>query len=114
MAISKIKKEDMVVVLSGKSVGVEGKVLRVYPETNRVLVEGANLVKKHVKPNPNAGEQGGIREREASVHASNVALALLLKKGESTKKHSKVGVKTLEDGRKARYFKFNNELVDIV
>ncbi len=114
MAMRKIKKDDTVVILSGKSLGVEGKVLRAYPATNRVLVEGANLVKKHVKPNPNAGEQGGILEREAPIHVSNVALALPLKKGQSTKKYGKAGIKTLEDDRKVRYFKFNNELVDVV
>lgn len=114
MAMCNIKKNDTVVVLSGKSKGVTGKVLRVFTGTNKVLVEGANLVKKHVKPNPQAGEQGGIIEREAPIHASNVAVALSLKKGEAAKKYSKVGVKTLEDGRKVRYFKFNDELVDIV
>ncbi len=112
MATSKIKKGDAVVVLTGKSKGVQGKVLRVID--NKVLVEGANLVKKHVKPNPQAGEQGGIIEREAPIDVSNVAVALPLRKGEASKKHSKVGIKKLEDGKKVRYFKFNDELVDIV
>jgi len=114
MALRNIKKNDTVVVLTGKSKGLTGKVLRVFTRTNKVLVEGANLVKKHVKPNPQAGEQGGIIEREAPIHISNVAVALSLKKGAGTKKYSKVGIKTLEDGRKVRYFKFNGELVDVV
>lgn len=114
MAMSKIKKGDAVIVLAGKSKGVEGKVLRVLTSKNRVLVEGANFVKKHVKPNPQANEQGGIIEREAPIDASNVAVALPLKKGESEKRYSRVGIKTLEDGKKVRYFKFNDELVDVV
>jgi large subunit ribosomal protein L24 len=111
----KIKKNDLVVVITGKSKGVQGKVLRVIngktdktgKSRTKVLVEGANLVKKHVKPNPNTNTTGGI-EREASMDVSNVAIF-----NPVTKKADKVGFKTLEDGRKVRYFKSNDELVDI-
>ncbi|MCK4608631.1 MAG: 50S ribosomal protein L24 [Gammaproteobacteria bacterium] len=108
----KIKTGDLVYVLAGKSKGHSGKILRIYTKTNRVLVEGANLVKKHVKPNPQQNEQGGIREREASIHISNVALSVPPQKGEEAKLHSKVGFKTLDDGRKVRYFKHNNEIIE--
>lgn len=114
MGMRKIKKGDKVRVLTGKSKGAEGKVLKVYPKTDKILVEGVNLIKKHVKPNPQAGEQGGIVDKEAPIHVSNVALALPLKKGQSTKQHSKVGIRKLEDGKKVRFFKVTNELVDVV
>jgi large subunit ribosomal protein L24 len=107
---SKIKKGDSVIVLIGKSKGLSGKVLRVVKD--RVIVEGANLVKKHTKPNPQAEQPGGIIEKEALLHVSNVALELPPQKDKSAKKYSKAGFKTLKDGRKARYFKYNNELVE--
>jgi large subunit ribosomal protein L24 len=109
---SKIKQGDEVYVLKGKSKGITGKVLRVYTKTNKVLVEGANLVKKHMKPNPQAEQPGGIIEKEAPIHISNVVLALPPQKGKAAKKYSKVGFKTLDDGRKVRYFKYNDELVE--
>ena len=108
---SKIKKGDSVMVLTGKSKGVSGKVLRVLKD--RIMVEGANLVKKHTKPNPQAEQPGGIIEKEASLHISNVALELPPQKENKAKKYSKVGFKTLEDGRKARYFKYNDELIEV-
>lgn len=110
----KIKKDDSVIVIAGKSKGVQGKVLRVVnkvksgKEVVKLLVEGANLVKKHVKPNPNTNTTGGIVEREAPIAISNVAVF-----NPVTKKADKVGIKILEDGRKVRYFKSNGELVDI-
>ena len=77
-------------------------------ETGRLLVENINVVKKHQKPNPNMGVQGGILEKEMPLHASNVMLYNpIMKKGD------RVGIKTLEDGRRVRYFKSNNEVVDI-
>lgn len=112
MTMQRIRKGDTVIVLSGKSKGIKGRVLRVL-KNDKILVEGANLVKKHVKPNPQANEPGGILDREAAIHVSNVALTLPLKKGQSAKQWSKVGFKRLEDGRKVRYFKVNNELVDV-
>ncbi len=107
---NKIKKGDSVIVLTGKSKGVSGKVLRVIKD--RVIVEGANLVKKHTRPNPQAEQPGGIIEKEAMLHISNVALELPPQKGKDARKYSKVGFRTLKDGRKVRYFKYNNELVE--
>jgi large subunit ribosomal protein L24 len=104
----KIKKGDSVVVLSGKSKGVSGKVLRVVKD--RVVVEGANLIKKHTKPNPQAEQPGGIIEKEALIHISNVALELPAQKDKSAKKYSKAGFRILKDGRKVRYLKYNDEL----
>ena len=107
MAISKIKKGDEVVVKAGKDKGRRGTVLRVYDD-ERVLVENVNVVKKHQKPNPNAGVGGGIIEKEMPVHLSNVMLW-----NPVTKKGDRVGVRTLQDGRKVRYFKSNDEVVDV-
>ncbi len=106
--MSKIKKGDEIIVIAGKDKGKRGKVLRVIPERLRVLVEGINLVKKHVKPNPQTDTQGGVVTREAALHISNIALYNPL-----TKKADRVGFKILEDGRKVRYFKSNKEIVDI-
>ncbi len=113
MALSKIKRNDTVVLIAGKDKGTTGRVLKVIPakdnrKANRILVEGANLVKKHVKPNPNKGDQGGIISREASLDISNVALF-----NPKTKCADKVGIKILEDGRKVRFFKSDGELVDV-
>ena len=107
MAISKIKKGDEVVVTAGKDKGRRGTVLRVYDD-ERVLVENINVVKKHQKPNPNAGVGGGIIEKEMPLHVSNVMLW-----NPVTKKGDRVGVRTLHDGRKVRYFKSNDEVVDV-
>lgn len=69
-----VKTGDMVVLISGKEKGLKGRVLKVLREKNRVVVEGRNLIKRHLKPNPLIGREGGIIEREASIHASNVLL----------------------------------------
>lgn len=105
--MQKIKKGDDVIVVAGKDNGKRGTVLRVITETDRVVVENVNVVKKHQKPNPNAGVQGGIVEKEMSIHRSNVMLYNPL-----TKKGDRVGVRVLEDGKKVRYFKSNDEVVD--
>jgi large subunit ribosomal protein L24 len=105
--MQRIKQGDEVIVIAGKDKGRRGTVLSVL-ESGRVLVEGINMVKKHQKPNPNAGIQGGIIDKEMSLHASNVMLF-----NPNTEKGDRVGVKRLEDGRKVRYFKSNNEVVDI-
>jgi len=102
----KIRKGDDVVVLTGKDRGKRGTVLRVI-DAERVVVEGANRVKKHVRPNPMKGVQGGIVDREMPLHISNVALY-----NAAASKADRVGVKTLEDGRRVRYFKSNGEVVD--
>jgi large subunit ribosomal protein L24 len=107
MALSKIKKGDEIIVITGKDKGRRGTVLRVYDD-ERVLVENINVVKKHQKPNPNAGVQGGIIEKEMPLQISNVMLF-----NPMTKKGDRVGVRTLEDGRKVRFFKSNGEVVDV-
>ena len=102
----KVKKGDQVIVKTGKSKGLKGTVLR-YIGDCKVLVEGVNMVKKHVKENPQLGTKGGVVEQEAPMHVSNVALV-----NQATGKADRVGFKVLEDGRKVRYFKSNNEVVD--
>jgi len=101
----KIKKNDDVIVIAGKDKGSRGSVLRVLGE--RLLVSGINVVKKHQKPNPVKGMAGGIVPIEMSIHASNVAIY-----NATSKKADRVGVKTLEDGRKMRVFKSNGEVID--
>jgi large subunit ribosomal protein L24 len=103
---NKIRKGDDVIVLAGKDKGKRGTVLRVLED--RVLVENINLAKKHVKPNPNVGEQGGIIDKEMPLHVSNVALY-----NPTTDKGDRVGFKTLDDGRKVRVYKSNGEVVDV-
>ena len=106
MAMSKIKKGDDVIVIAGKDKGKRGTVLEV--TTGRVLVENVNMVKRHTKPNPSVGETGGIVEKEMPLDVSNVALF-----NPATNKADRVGFKVLEDGRKVRFFKSNNEVVDV-
>jgi len=101
----KIKKDDDVIVLTGKDKGNRGNVLRVLGDY--VLVSGVNKVKKHEKPNPMKGTSGGIVEMEKPVHVSNVAIF-----NAATKKADRVGIKTLEDGRKVRVFRSNGEVID--
>lgn len=98
-----VKKYDIVKVLSGTSKGVEGKILLVDRKKNRVIVEGANIVKKHVKPSA-ANPQGGIEEAEAGIHISNVMLVV---NGVA----SRVGRKTDENGKLVRFLKKNGEVV---
>ncbi len=106
--MQRIKKGDEVIVIAGKDKGRRGTVLNTLEDDNKVLVEGVNVAKKHQKPNPNAGVQGGIIDMEMPLHQSNVALFNPL-----TKKGDRVGIKTLEDGRKVRFYKSNNEVVDV-
>ncbi|MDD4977541.1 MAG: 50S ribosomal protein L24 [Gallionella sp.] len=101
----KIKKNDDVIVIAGKDKGNRGNVLRVLGEY--LLVGGINKVKKHQKPNPVKGTTGGIVEKEMPIHISNVAVF-----NAATKKGDRVGIKTLEDGRKVRVFKSNGEVID--
>jgi large subunit ribosomal protein L24 len=103
----RIKKGDQVIVIAGKDRGRQGNVIRVI-DNERVLVEGISMVKRHTKPNPNRGVTGGIIEREATIHISNVMLFNPI-----TKKGDRIGFRTLEDGRKVRYFKSNDEVVDV-
>ena len=101
---AKIRRNDEVIVLAGKDKGKRGKVSQVLA-TGKVLVEGVNLVKKHQKPNPQLGVQGGIVEKEAPIHVSNVALF-----NPATGKADRVGFR-IEDGKKVRFFKSNDEIV---
>lgn len=103
----KIKKGDDVIVIAGKDKGKRGAVLRV-TDDNRVVVEGVNMIKRHTRPNPNVGQTGGIIEKEASLDASNVAIF-----NPQTGKADRVGFRVLEDGRKVRFFKSNNEVLDV-
>jgi len=104
----KIRKGDEVIVNAGKHKSRRGTVLRVVDDGQRVVVEGVNVVRKHVKANPQREEAGGIKEMEKPIHISNVALYNV-----ATGKGGRVGFRILEDGRKVRYFKSNNEIVDI-
>ena len=103
----KIRKGDDVIVTAGKDKGKRGTVLRLVGD-DRLLVENVNLAKKHMKPNPAKGEAGGIVDKEMPLHVSNVALF-----NPAEGKADRVGFKTLEDGRKVRYFKSNGEIVDV-
>lgn len=101
----KIKRDDEVIVIAGRDKGKRGKVVRVLAE--RVIVSGINIVKKHQKPNPQAGVAGGIIEKEASIHTSNVAIY-----NQATKQADRIGFKVLENGDKVRVFKSNGEAVE--
>jgi large subunit ribosomal protein L24 len=103
--MKRIRKNDQVIVIAGRDKGRKGTVTRVDGE--RVWVENVNVVKRHQKPNPAKGLQGGIIEKEMPLHVSNVALF-----NGTSGKADRVGFRTLEDGRKVRYFKSNNEVVD--
>ncbi len=105
--MQKIKKGDDIVVITGRDKGRRGTVLNVL-DNGRVLVEGVNVAKKHQKPNPNAGVQGGIIDMEMPLDESNVMLFNPI-----TEKGDRVGIKRLEDGRKVRFYKSNKEVVDV-
>jgi large subunit ribosomal protein L24 len=104
--VEKIRKGDEVIVLTGKDKGKRGTVLQ-RVDAERVIVEGVNRAKKHVRPNPIKGVAGGIVDKDMPIHVSNVALF-----NPATKKADRVGFKMLEDGRKVRVFKSNGELVN--
>jgi large subunit ribosomal protein L24 len=101
----KIRRDDEIVVLAGKDKGKQGKVLKVLTDKDRVIVEGVNLVKKHQKPNPQAQVPGGIIEKEASIHISNVAIV-----NPQSGKADRVGFR-VEEGKKVRVFKSNGEQI---
>lgn len=104
--MKKIRKGDDVIVIAGRDKGKRGTVIHSMDD-DKLLVEGVNRVKKHTKPNPMKGEQGGIVEKEMPIHLSNVALF-----NSATQKADRVGVRILEDGRKVRVFRSNGELVE--
>jgi len=101
-----VKKDDMVMVIAGKEKGKSGKVVRVFPDKGRVVVESLNMVKRHTRPNRSNAE-GGIVEKEAAIDVSNVLLLC-----GACNKASRTGVRILEDGTKTRYCKKCNEIVD--
>ncbi|MCG8433918.1 MAG: 50S ribosomal protein L24 [Gammaproteobacteria bacterium] len=105
--MQKIKKGDEVIVVAGKDKGRRGNILRILKD-DKVIVENINVAKKHTKPNPNQGVTGGIIEKEMPLHISNVMVF-----NPVTKKGDRIGVKTLEDGKRVRYFKSNGEVVDV-
>ena len=102
---NKIRRDDEVVVLAGKDKGKQGKVLKVLASDDKLIIEGVNLVKKHQKPNPQLNVPGGIIEKEAAIHVSNVAIV-----NPATGKADRVGFR-FEDEKKVRFFKSNGELV---
>ncbi len=101
----RIKKGDTVVVIAGKDKGKRGTVLRAIPDDRRVVVQGINVAKRHTKPS--ATNPGGIVEKEATIHVSNVAIA-----DPKSGKPTRVGIKTLEDGRRVRVAKDSGEVID--
>ncbi|HEY4732463.1 MAG TPA: 50S ribosomal protein L24 [Gammaproteobacteria bacterium] len=104
--MKRLRTGDDVIVITGKDKGKRGRVARILPN-GRVVVDNVNLVKRHTKPNPNRGISGGIVEKEMSLHSSNIALF-----NPVSKKADRIGFRVLEDGRKVRYFKSNDEVLD--
>ena len=103
--MNRIKKGDQVVVIAGKDKGKKGDVVRV--DGDRVVVSNVNIIKRHTKPNPQAGVAGGVVERESSIHISNV-----MPVNPATGKGERIGFKVLEDGRKLRVFRSSGEALD--
>lgn len=102
-----VRRNDNVLVLTGKDRGKRGRVLQVIPDKQRVLVEGVNMIKRHTRPNPQRNIKGGVIEREASMHVSNVQLI-----DPTTNKPTRVGRKRLEDGQHVRIGRKSGEVVD--
>jgi large subunit ribosomal protein L24 len=102
-----IRKNDTVLIITGKDRGKRGRVLKVFPDKNRLIVEGMNLIKRHTRPNPGKNIKGGIVEREASVHASNAQLVC-----PECGAQTRVGRKILGDGRKVRVCRKCEGVVD--
>lgn len=104
--MNKLKRDDEVIVIAGREKGKRGTISQLVGD-DQVLVAGVNMVKRHTKPNPNAGQPGGIVEREAPLHISNVAIF-----NSDSDKADRVGIKVLEDGAKKRIFKSNGQEID--
>jgi large subunit ribosomal protein L24 len=102
-----IKKNDMVYLLAGKDRGKTGKVLKVFLDKNRAVVEGLNYIQKHTRPNPQKNVKGGILPKESPIHISNLMVVC-----KRCSKHSRVGSSVMQDGRKVRICKSCNELLD--
>jgi large subunit ribosomal protein L24 len=105
--MNKIRKGDKVIIQTGKDKGKQGVVLSLL-ENSRVMVEGLNMVKKHTKPNPSKGEQGGLISKEMPLNISNIAIF-----NNATQKADKVTFKELKDGKKIRIYKSNQEAIDV-
>lgn len=105
--MQRIKKGDDVMVITGRDKGRRGNVLKITSD-GRALVDNINLVKRHTRGNPNTGQTGGIIEKEAAIQLSNLTLY-----NPATKKGGRIGFKFLENGKKVRYFKSNNEVIDL-
>ena len=103
----RVKKDDLVVVIAGKDAGKRGKVLQVLRERGRVVVQGVGFIKRHTRPNPARNIKGGIAEREAAIHASNVMIV-----APEDDKRSRIGSKVLADGRKVRISRRTGEILD--
>ena len=103
--MNRIKKGDQVIVTAGKDKGKKGDVVRVAGD--KVIVSNINIIKRHTKPNPQANQPGGVIEREAPIHISNVMLF-----NPASGKGERIGVKVLEDGRKLRVFRSSGEAID--
>jgi large subunit ribosomal protein L24 len=101
-----VAKDDTVVVISGKDRGKMGRVLRVYPENRKVVVEHVNIVKRHTRPNPTKGVKGGILEKEGPIHASKVMVV-----DPRSGKPTRIGHKTLADGKKVRISRQSGEMI---
>ena len=102
-----VRKNDEVQVIAGRDSGKRGRILRVLPEKGRVVVEGVNLIKRHTRPNPQKQVKGGIVEREAAIHASNVMVVC-----PDTSKATRVGHKVLDDGRRVRVSRRSGGVID--
>ena len=105
--MNRIRKGDEVIVIAGKDKGKQGSVLNIMPN-GRLIVSDVNMAKRHTKPNPNQGQPGGIIEKEMSIDPSNIMLF-----NPQTNKGDRIGFRILKDGRKVRYFKSTDEVVDI-
>ena len=103
----RLRKGDMVEVIAGKDAGKRGKILQVLPEKNRALVQGVGFIKRHTRPNPQRNIKGGIAEREAPIHVSNVMIV-----SPDDDKRTRIGSKLLPDGSKARIGRRSGEVLD--
>jgi large subunit ribosomal protein L24 len=102
----RLRKNDMVSIIAGEYKGQTGRIIKVFPDKNRVSVEGRNMVKRHTKPNRKS-QQGGIVEKEASIHISNVLLLC-----PKTNKPTRLGMQILENGKRVRFSKKAKEMID--
>ena len=103
----RLKKNDLVQVIAGKDAGKRGRILKVLRDKGRVIVQGVGFIKRHTRPNPQRNIKGGIAEREAAIHASNVMIV----SGDDDKR-SRIGSKVLADGRKVRISRRTGEILD--